>query len=104
MDAISVIIIIAIIIYIIKKPSSDYYRKDEVDGAYSGDNGKKSDYRRVATPEKNERNIFFWRMMNEGVVVKRKGYFLTRSEAIFFKNLTEWFGDGYNIHCQVSLG
>lgn len=104
MDAISVIIIIAIIIYIIKKPSSDYYRKDEVDGAYSGDNGKKSDYRRVATPEKNERNIFFWRMMNEGVVIKRKGCFLTRSEAIFFKNLTEWFGESYNIHCQVSLG
>ncbi|MEI7407684.1 hypothetical protein WCV18_21630, partial [Dickeya dianthicola] len=64
----------------------------------------KSDYRRVATSEKNERNIFFWRMMNEGVVIKRKGYFLTRSEAIFFKNLTEWFGESYNIHCQVSLG
>ena len=53
-----------------------------------------------------DRDNLFWRMMRQGVFLKKKrsGYLLTETENHYRNKLESWFGKYCDIHSQVSLG
>ncbi|ULR31699.1 DUF2726 domain-containing protein [Dickeya fangzhongdai] len=104
MDFIFVVIVVLILIYWLKSPKSTNSKKGNVEKTYSAPKGSQYEYRDMFIPKRIGRDDLFWGMVNDGVEIKRKGYFLTRSESAFYHNLNKWFGEYCYIHCQVSLG
>jgi hypothetical protein len=62
------------------------------------------------SPRHNDGDIFetkeevFWRVFNAGVLIERKRYLCNKTENEYHKRLTEWFGQCFDIHCQVAEG